>query len=247
MGQILTFTTTKVKPHWICAKTHKLPTWLNNLRGILQGNPAFSMSSSYSFAHHKSVYQLFFFFILFPLLSCFPLSTYFPTNIPSFFVSFLSSPFFPSLFLFLPTILPSSSLSALPPPPRPHLTTLFFPSLLSTTLFYLTSFSNPFPSGYPLTHPPLSFPGPYISFASLLAIIPYSLSKLLPRGFNCRNNLLRYSFIFLSGEQLCRVRPHSLNLDHSLCVQNRGLRLHLLVHPNVPQYLSQGQLQDHQR
>lgn len=201
------------------------------------------MSSSYSFAHHKSVYQFVFFFILFPLLSCFPLSTYFPTNIPSFFVSFLSSPFFPSLFLFLPTILPSSSLSALPPPP----TTPSHHPLLPLPPFYLTSFSNPFPSGYPLTHPPLSFPGPYISFASLLAIIPYSLSKLLPRGFNCRNNLLRYYFIFLSGEQLCRVRPHSLNLDHSLCVQNRGLRLHLLVHLNVPQYLSQGQLQGHQR
>ena len=199
------------------------------------------MSSSYSFAHHKSVYQ-FFFFILFPLLSCSPLSTYFPTNIPSFFVSFLSSPFFPSLFLFLLTILPSSSLSALPPPSTPS-----HHPLLPLPPFYLTSFSNPFPSGYPLTHPPLSFPGPYISFASLLPIIPYSLSKLLPRGFNCRNNLLRYSFIFLSGEQLCRVRPHSLNLDHSLCVQNRGLRLHLLVHLNVPQYLSQGQLQGHQR
>lgn len=205
------------------------------------------MSSSYSFAHHKSFYQFFFFSFYF---HCFPAFLSLLTSPPTFLLS--SSPF--SLLLSFPLFSSSFQQSYLLPPfrrslppPRPHLTTLFFPSLLSTTLFYLTSFSNPFPSGYPLTHPPLSFPGPYISFASLLPIIPYSLSKLLPRGFNCRNNLLRYSFIFLSGEQLCRVRPHSLNLDHSLCVQNRGLRLHLLVHLNVPQYLSQGQLQGHQR
>ena len=142
------------------------------MRGILQGNPAFSMSSSYSFAHHNSVYQLFFFFILFPLLSCFPLSTYFPTNIPSFFVSFLSSPFFPSRFLFLLTIIPSSSLSALPPPPS----TPSHHPLLPLPPFYLTSFSNPFPSSYPLTHPPLSSLDPtfllLLSFPSSLTLFP---------------------------------------------------------------------------
>lgn len=130
------------------------------------------MSSSYSFAHHNSVYQLFFFFILFPLLSCFPLSTYFPTNIPSFFVSFLSSPFFPSRFLFLLTIIPSSSLSALPPPPS----TPSHHPLLPLPPFYLTSFSNPFPSSYPLTHPPLSSLDPtfllLLSFPSSLTLFP---------------------------------------------------------------------------
>lgn len=244
MGQILTFTTTKVKPHWICAKTHKLPTWLNNLRGILQGNPAFSMSSSYSFAHHKSVYQFFFFhFISIAFLLS---SLYLLPHQHSFFLRLLSLFSFLSLSFPLPSYNPTFFLPfGAPSPP----TTPSHHPLLPLPPFYLTSFSNPFPSSYPLTHPPLSFPGPYISFASLLPIIPYSLSKLLPRGFNCRNNLLRYSFIFLSGEQLCRVRPHSLNLDHSLCVQNRGLRLrlHLLAHLNVPQYLSQGQLQGHQR
>ena len=141
------------------------------MRGIFQGNPAFSMSSSYSFAHHKSVYKLFFFFILFPLLSCFPLSTYFPTNIPSFFVSFLSSPFFPSRFLFLLTILPSSSLSALhPPPPRPHLTSSSPPSFLPNLLLQSLPLQLPaYPSAFilpwtlnvfcfsPSHHPLLSF------------------------------------------------------------------------------------------
>ena len=212
------------------------------MRGILQGNPAFSMSSSYSFAHHKSVYQFFFQYNF----HCFPAFLSLLTSPSTFLLS--SSPF--SLLLSFPLFSSSFLQSYLLPPFRRSLPPPSTPShhpLLPLPPFYLTSFSNPFPSGYPLTHPPLSFPGPYISFASLLPIIPYSLSKLLPRGFNCRNNLLRYSFIFLSGEQLCRVRPHSLNLDHSLCVQNRGLRLHLLVHLNVPQYLSQGQLQGHQR
>ena len=139
------------------------------------------MSSSFSFAHHNSVYQ-FFFFILFPLLSCFPLSTYFPTNIPSFFVSFLSSPFFlfffllflflPSRFLFLLTILPSSSLSALPPPPppRPHLTSSSPPSFLPNLLLQSLPLQLPaYPSAFilpwtlnffcfsPSHHPLLSF------------------------------------------------------------------------------------------
>lgn len=244
MGQILTFTTTKVKPHWICAKTHKLPTWLNNLRGILQGNPAFSMSSSYSFAHHKSVYQLFFFFHFISI--AFLLSSlYLLPHQHSFFLRLLSLFSFLSLSFPLPSYNPTFFLpfGAPSPPPLDPISPpsssppSFLPNLLLQSL----------PLQLPAYPSAFIFPGPYISFASLLPIIPYSLSKLLPRGFNCRNNLLRYSFIFLSGEQLCRVRPHSLNLDHSLCVQNRGLRLHLLVHLNVPQYLSQGQLQGHQR
>ena len=91
--------------------------------------------------------------MLFPLLSCFPHPTYFPTYIPSFFVSFLTSPFFLSLFRFLPTILPSFPLSALPPPTSSH------HPLLPLPPFYLACFSNPFPSSYPLTHLPLCFPG----------------------------------------------------------------------------------------
>lgn len=160
MGQILTFTTTKVKPHWICAKTHKLPTWLNNLRGILQGNPAFSMSSSFSFAHHKSVYQLFFFFSFY--FHCFPAFLSLLTSPPTFLLS--SSPFSLLLSFFFFPLVSSSFLQSyllppfrrsLPPPPLDPIS-----PLLPLPPFYLTSFSNPFPSSYPLTHPPLSFPGP---------------------------------------------------------------------------------------
>lgn len=163
MGQILTFTTTKVKPHWICAKTHKLPTWLNNLRGILQGNPAFSMSLSFSFAHHKSIYQCFFSFYF----HCFPVFltlltsplTFLPSSSPfSLLPSFLSFPL-PSYnpTFFSPFCASPSDLISSPPLPLPP--------------FYLASFSNPFPSSYPLTHLPLCFPGS--------SLTPYTKSELL--------------------------------------------------------------------
>ena len=147
------------------------------------------MSSSYSFAHHKSVYQLFFFFhfisIAFLLSSLYllPHQHSFFLRLLSLF-SFLS---FSSLSFPLPSYNPTFFLPFGAPSPPPPSTPSHQP-LLPLPPFYLTSFSNPFPTSYPLTHPPLSFSGPYISFASLLPIIPYSLSKLLPRGFNCRNN-----------------------------------------------------------
>ena len=138
------------------------------------------MSSSFSFAHHNSVYQ-FFFFILFPLLSCFPLSTYFPTNIPSFFVSFLSSPFFLFFFFFFfffPLVSSSFLQSyllppfrrSLPPPPRPHLTSSSPPSFLPNLLLQSLPLQLPaYPSAFilpwtlnffcfsPSHHPLLSF------------------------------------------------------------------------------------------
>lgn len=203
------------------------------------------MSSSYSFAHHKSVYQFFFFSFYF---HCFPAFLSLLTSPPTFLLS--SSPF--SLLLSFPLVSSSFLQSYLLPPFRRSLPSPLdpiSPPSSSPPSFLPNLLLQSLPLQLPAYPSAFIFPGPYISFASLLPIIPYSVSKLLPRGFNCRNNLLRYSFIFLSGEQLCRVRPHSLNLDHSLCVQNRGLRLrlHLLAHLNVPQYLSQGQLQGHQR
>lgn len=160
MGQILTFTTTKVKPHWICAKTHKLPTWLNNLRGILQGNPAFSMSLSFSFAHHKSIYQCFFHFISIAFLFSSP---YLLPHLHSFLLCLLSHFSLLSLSFPLPSYNPTffspfcaspSDLISSPPSPPPS----FLPSLLLQSL-------------------PLQLPA-YPSTIMLSWIIPYSLYKV---------------------------------------------------------------------
>ena len=160
MGQILTFTTTKVKPHWICAKTHKLPTWLNNLRGILQGNPAFSMSLSFSFAHHKSIYQFFFSFYF----HCFPV-----------FLTLLTSPltFLPSSSPF--SLLPSFSLFSLP-----SYNPTFFSPFCASPSDLISSPPSPPPSFLPsllLQSLPLQLPA-YPSAIMLSWIIPYSLYKV---------------------------------------------------------------------
>ena len=129
------------------------------------------MSSSYSFAHHKSVYQLFFFFHFISI--AFLLSSlYLLPHQHSFFLRLLSLFSFLSLsFPLLLTILPSSSLSALPPPPpRPHLTSSSPPSFLPNLLLQSLPLQLPaYPSAFilpwtlnffcfsPSHHPLLSF------------------------------------------------------------------------------------------
>lgn len=130
------------------------------------------MSSSYSFAHHKSVYQLFFFFHFISI--AFLLSSlYLLPHQHSFFLRLLSLFSFLSLSFPLPSynhtfFLPFGA----PSPP----TTPSHHPLLPLPPFYLTSFSNPFPSSYPLTHPPLSSLDPtfllLLSFPSSLTLFP---------------------------------------------------------------------------
>ena len=144
------------------------------MRGILQGNPAFSMSSSFSFAHHNSVYQFFFFSFYF---HCFPAFLSLLTSPPTFLLS--SSPFSLLLSFFFFPLVSSSFLQSyllppfrrsLPPPPRPHLTSSSPPSFLPNFLLQSLPLQLPaYPSAFilpwtlnffcfsPSHHPLLSF------------------------------------------------------------------------------------------
>ena len=141
------------------------------------------MSSSYSFAHHKSVYQLFFFFhfisIAFLLSSLYLLPhqhSFFLRLLSLFsFLSFFFSSFsFSSLSFPLPSYNPTFFLPfgapSPPPPPRPHLTSSSPPSFLPNLLLQSLPLQLPaYPSAFilpwtlnffcfsPSHHPLLSF------------------------------------------------------------------------------------------
>lgn len=135
------------------------------------------MSSSYSFAHHKSVYQFFFFFHFISI--AFMLSSlYLLPHQHSFFLRLLSLFSFLSLSFPLPSYNPTFFLPFGAPSPPPS--TPSHHPLLPLPPFYLTSFSNPFPTSYPLTHPPLSSLDP--TFLLLLSL-PSSLT-LFPNYFH---------------------------------------------------------------
>lgn len=129
------------------------------------------MSSSYSFAHHKSVYQLFFFFHFISI--AFLLSSlYLLPHQHSFFLRLLSLFSFLSLSFPLPSYNPTFFLpfGAPSPPPRPHLTSSSPPSFLPNLLLQSLPLQLPaYPSAFilpwtlnffcfsPSHHPLLSF------------------------------------------------------------------------------------------
>ena len=131
------------------------------------------MSSSYSFAHHKSVYQLFFFFFHFISIAFLLSSLYLLPHQHSFFLRLLSLFSFLSLSFPLPSYNPTFFLpfgAPSPPPPRPHLTSSSPPSFLPNFLLQSLPLQLPaYPSAFilpwtlnffcfsPSHHPLLSF------------------------------------------------------------------------------------------